>query len=102
MGNAVKLSRLLLANNQLSGGISPELGRLSNLIWLYLQANRLTGEIPPELGNLASMNNLSIQLGNEITGCMPATFRQRRATYPGGPGPFAYFRYPDFLPLCEP
>ena len=63
---------------------------------------RLTGEIPPELGNLTNLNHLHIQPGNELTGCMPASFRQLRASYPGGPGRFAYFRYPDFLPVCEP
>ena len=78
------------------------MGDLTELEYLYLDENRLTGEIPPELGNLTNLNDPHIQPGNGITGCMPANFRQRRASYPGGPGRFAYFRYPDYLPLCEP
>ena len=69
---------------------------------LYLSANGLTGDIPPELGNLTNLNHLHIQPGNELTGCISASFRQGRDSYPGGPGCFAYFPYPDYLRLCEP
>ena len=43
-------SWLYLYDNQLTGEIPPELGRLSNLTGLFLHGNQLTGEIPPELG----------------------------------------------------
>ena len=102
LGRLSNLMQLDLAANQLTGEIPPELGNLTNLEVLYLAGNRLTGEIPPELGNLTNLNHLHIQPSNELTACMPTSFRQRRDSYPGGPGRFAYFRYPDFLPLREP
>jgi len=41
---------LTLNGSDLSGGIPPELGKLTNLRLLGLTQNRLTGSIPPELG----------------------------------------------------
>ena len=102
LGRLSHLERLDLSGNRLTGQIPPELGNVTSMKRLYLSANGLTGDIPPELGNLTNLNHLLIQTGNELTGCMPASFRQRRDSYPGGPGRFAYFRHPDFLPLCEP
>ena len=46
---------LILDNNELSGEIPPELGRLANLTELELSDNSLSGEIPPELGRLANL-----------------------------------------------
>ena len=45
----------------LGGRVSPELGDLSRLEWLYLDGNRLTGPIPPELGKLTRLRVLSSQ-----------------------------------------
>ena len=64
---------LNLSDNDLSGGIPPELGNLTNLEWLYLDRNDLSGGIPPALANL---NNLTTALisGNRLTGCYPAVW----------------------------
>ena len=54
----------------MTGGIPPELGRLSNLTRLLLHSNRLTGEIPPELGLLGFLKLLVLS-GNQLTGEIP-------------------------------
>ncbi len=43
----------------LSGKIPKELGRLTNLRFLYLDRNELTGTIPSKLGNLGQLEELS-------------------------------------------
>ena len=40
-----------LSENQLSGVIPAEIGRLTDLVWQGFWANQLSGAIPPELGN---------------------------------------------------
>ncbi len=60
---------LALSDNQLSGGISPELGNLVNLKSLSVSGNRLGGEIPSELGDLVNLESLIFsdnRLGGEI------------------------------------
>ena len=65
-----RVLQLILANNQLSGELPPELGSLSNLTSLYLSDNQLTGAIPPELGNLSNLT--SLELGNsQLSGNIP-------------------------------
>ena len=53
-----RLRRLDLDGNDLTGGIPPELGDLSNLVYLYLFGNDLSGEIPGELGRLSNLDSL--------------------------------------------
>ena len=64
---------LSLYDNELSGEIPSELGRLTNLRALRLDGNELSGEIPPELGSLTNLEEL--YLGNELRGCIPAGLR---------------------------
>ena len=66
---------LNLRDNQLTGSIPPELGNLSNLVWLFLRDNQLTGSIPPELGNLSNLVWLYLS-GNQFTGCIPASLER--------------------------
>ncbi len=65
-----RVTRLNLDDNQLTGDIPPELGDLSNLMWLYLDFNQLTGEIPPELGGLPNLEVLYLR-SNQLTGEIP-------------------------------
>ena len=62
---------LFLHNNRLTGTLPPDLGRLTNLLWLRLGGNRLTRTIPAELGNLANLKWLSLE-GNRLSGPIPA------------------------------
>ena len=71
MGGLVSLGSLDLSNNQLSGPIPPELGRLGNLIFLALSNNQLSGEIPTELGGIANLVALFLGGTNQFTGCIP-------------------------------
>ncbi|XP_052878639.1 probable leucine-rich repeat receptor-like serine/threonine-protein kinase At3g14840 [Gossypium arboreum] len=65
---ALKLETLSLENNQFSGTIPPEFGRLVNLEYLTLNANYLTGKFPSSLANLRISSN-------NFTGKIPNIFR---------------------------
>ena len=83
-----RVARLNLDNNQLIGGIPPELGSLSNLQWLEFgndgfscgaqgcdptspSANWLSGGMPAELGNLVNLWLLNLR-GNQLSGEIPS------------------------------
>ena len=61
---------LKLYQSQLTGEIPPEIGNLTNLIWLSLSNNPLTGSIPSEIGNLTNLTNLRL-FNNQLTGEIP-------------------------------
>jgi len=64
------LEWMSLAGNQLTGGIPPEFGNLTNLDWLHLSSNQLTGAIPAELGGLTALTLLGLDW-NQLTGSIP-------------------------------
>ena len=69
LGSLSNLIYLGLGDNELSGEIPAELGSLSNLEYLGLGDNGLSGEIPPELGSLSNLVYLGLStndLGGEI------------------------------------
>lgn len=70
LGKLTKLEWLDLADNRLQGPIPPELGNLTNLESLFLSNNRLRGPIPSELGKLSGLEGLSLW-GNELRGLIP-------------------------------
>ncbi|KAL0390338.1 UNVERIFIED_CONTAM: putative LRR receptor-like serine/threonine-protein kinase [Sesamum calycinum] len=61
---------LLLLNRNLSGSLSPELGRLSYLKILDFMWNNITGTIPKEIGNITTLELLLLN-GNQLTGSLP-------------------------------
>ena len=65
------VKELQLPENNLTGGIPPELGRLSRLGRLDLRGNNLTGQIPAELGDLLPELKTLHLAGNRFTGCIP-------------------------------
>ena len=69
--DAGRVTELILSQNQLSGEVPPELGRLTDLGWLSLWGNQLQGEIPPEIGNLDNVHTLSLW-ANQFRGSIPA------------------------------
>ena len=50
-----------LFNNQLTGEISKEIGKLTNLVYLDLYNNQLTGEIPKEIQEMKYYKNFKIK-----------------------------------------
>ena len=55
----------------LTGEIPPDIGDLSELVYLDLSSSGLTGSIPAELGKLEKLNYLNLS-GNSLTGSIPA------------------------------
>ena len=75
------MQRLSLADNQLSGGLSP--GALPPiLVELDLSRNRLSGPLPLELGNEGQLRALQLS-GNQLSGEVPATILSLTSLYPG-------------------
>ncbi|MDE2795015.1 MAG: Ig-like domain-containing protein [Gemmatimonadota bacterium] len=62
---------IALVNNNMTGSIPPELGRLAKLTTLNLGRNSLSDSIPSELGDLASLATLSLE-GNALAGEIPS------------------------------
>ncbi len=73
-GTPSRVTRLLLANESLSGSIPSSLGSLFELTHLDLSRNSLTGEIPHELGWLYNLEELRLS-GNALTGCIPLALK---------------------------
>ena len=59
-----------LGDNELSGGIPPELANLAELTDLGLGRNRLSGPLPPELAALRSLTVLAL-FNNDLSGPLP-------------------------------
>ena len=68
---AGRVVELDLSQNQLTGEIPSEIGRLTGLTELDLFGNQLTGEIPPAIGDLDKVTRLSLW-ANQLSGSIPA------------------------------
>ncbi|PAN04914.1 hypothetical protein PAHAL_1G101200 [Panicum hallii] len=66
---------LQMANNGLSGTLSPSIGNLSHLQTMSLQNNKISGDIPPEIGKLTNLNALDLS-SNEFVGDIPSSLGQ--------------------------
>ena len=69
------VTRLILANNNLSGEIPADLAELWDLEDLDLNSNDLTGKIPLELGGLSRLERLNL-CGNALSGEVPVELSQ--------------------------
>lgn len=67
IGKLINFSHITLWDNQLSGEIPKEIGELINLRGLYLNNNKLSGKIPDEIWTLPSLAFLHLS-GNELSG----------------------------------
>ena len=70
LGKLTALEVLHLHTNQLSGRIPPEIGQLTSLTELHLHTNQLSGRIPPEIGQLTSLTTLHLY-DNQLSGPIP-------------------------------
>ncbi|CAA0842404.1 Probable LRR receptor-like serine/threonine-protein kinase [Striga hermonthica] len=68
--NYLHIRELILLNRNLTGNLSPELGRLSNLTILDVMWNNITGTIPREIGKITTLQLLLLN-GNQLTGSLP-------------------------------
>lgn len=59
--------------NNIGGTIPKEIGNLTLLELLLLNGNQLTGSLPDELGNLSKLNRIQIDQ-NQISGSIPKSF----------------------------
>ncbi|WZZ56705.1 hypothetical protein YC2023_056812 [Brassica napus] len=64
------VKELQLLSMNLSGTLSPDLGRLTRLTILDFMWNKITGSIPKEIGNIKSLELLLLN-GNLLTGNLP-------------------------------
>ncbi|CDY32961.1 BnaA09g16320D [Brassica napus] len=67
----LNLSNLNLAQNYLTGSISPAIGNLTRMEWLTFGVNALSGPFPKEIGLLTNLKSLGIGLNN-LSGPIPA------------------------------
>ncbi len=65
-----RVTKIELADNNLSGSITPTLVQLDRMVLLDLHSNLLTGAIPPELGDLARLDRLYLN-DNQLEGPLP-------------------------------
>ncbi|KAJ0964887.1 hypothetical protein J5N97_026025 [Dioscorea zingiberensis] len=70
IGNLTHLQTMLLQNNKISGPIPVEVGKLAQLKTLHLSNNQLIGEIPRTLGLLAQLDYLRLDWNN-LSGQIP-------------------------------
>ncbi|TKW31162.1 hypothetical protein SEVIR_2G086700v4 [Setaria viridis] len=70
LSNLVKLERLVLHSNNLTGNIPPGLSTLPNLYQLILARNQLSGHIPSEFGQMKNLQYLDISR-NRLSGSIP-------------------------------
>ncbi|KAL2629505.1 hypothetical protein R1flu_014191 [Riccia fluitans] len=68
--NNSRVTLLNIPHKHLSGSISPELGKLTQLRRLGLHENRFVGPIPASLRNLTHLRALYLK-GNELSGSIP-------------------------------
>ncbi|GLT26778.1 hypothetical protein SLA2020_018210 [Shorea laevis] len=64
------VTALQLLNMNLSGTLSPTLGRLSHLLILSFIWNKISGSIPKEIGSITTLELLLLS-GNQLTGSLP-------------------------------
>ena len=67
---AMRVTKLLLPNNNIIGTLPPEIDTLTALMHLILNNNKISGEIPVTLGKLTKLSTLFLQ-HNMFTGCIP-------------------------------
>ncbi|KAG5598318.1 hypothetical protein H5410_029688, partial [Solanum commersonii] len=64
------LENLDLSMNNFSGTIPPEIGNITNLLFLNLNINQFSGTIPQQIGSLAKLQTLRI-FYNHLNGSIP-------------------------------
>ncbi|XP_044369097.1 uncharacterized protein [Triticum aestivum] len=66
------VKHLKLSNLGLKGMLSPEIGQLNNMHFLFLKRNKLYGDLPLELNELISLCESQVRHGRTFSNRMPA------------------------------
>ena len=66
-----QVTHLALRDNNLSGGLPSQLGKLESLQVLSLDRNSISGSLPSELGNLSNLTRLAMNR-NSLSGAIPS------------------------------
>ncbi|XP_057421140.1 probable LRR receptor-like serine/threonine-protein kinase At3g47570 [Lotus japonicus] len=74
IGKLVHLTSFTIIENVLEGTIPHSIGKLKNLVRLALQENKLSGNIPLVIGNLTRLSELYLHT-NKFEGTIPSTLR---------------------------
>ncbi|MBA0619311.1 hypothetical protein Godav_028504, partial [Gossypium davidsonii] len=69
------LESLDMADNQLSGHLTDQLGQFKNLSYLSLAQNKISGPIPSSIGELSSLKFFDVS-ENQLNGTFPLCFGQ--------------------------
>ncbi|KAL6576955.1 hypothetical protein OROMI_011231 [Orobanche minor] len=77
LGRLSYLTILDVMWNNISGTIPKEIGNITTLELLLLNGNQLTGSLPDELGNLSNLDRIQIDQ-NHISGPIPPSFANLR------------------------
>eukprot|EP00252_Welwitschia_mirabilis_P007403 TRINITY_DN1870_c0_g1_i8.p1 TRINITY_DN1870_c0_g1~~TRINITY_DN1870_c0_g1_i8.p1 ORF type:complete len:982 (+),score=73.04 TRINITY_DN1870_c0_g1_i8:121-3066(+) len=75
IGKLKKLYSLELYQNQVSGSLPPEFGNLTSLNDFDASKNRFSGSLPPEIGNLKRLSYFVME-ANFLSGEIPATLAE--------------------------
>jgi len=73
LNDDLRVVNVQLANNNLSGNIPLEIGKLTDATNINLSTNQLSGTIPSQFSNLASLKILNLS-NNQLTGSIPQSF----------------------------
>ncbi|KAL8162110.1 hypothetical protein V2J09_013599 [Rumex salicifolius] len=66
-----RITALQLAQNYLTGSLSPSIGNLTKMQWLTFGYNALSGNLPKEIGKLIRLRSLGIN-ANNFSGPLPS------------------------------
>ncbi|KAM3404901.1 hypothetical protein ACQJBY_007788 [Aegilops geniculata] len=69
---ANRVTEITIGHANLSGPLSPELGKLDQLTKLWISWTNIQGTIPEELGNLENLNSMHLH-NNSLSGQIPAS-----------------------------
>ncbi|KAK3425458.1 hypothetical protein EUGRSUZ_F02391 [Eucalyptus grandis] len=73
IGNLTRMQYLTVGKNALSGELPPQLGQLTELLSLSFTTNNFSGSLPSELGNLSKLQQLYME-SSGVSSEIPSTF----------------------------
>ncbi|CAH1419858.1 unnamed protein product [Lactuca virosa] len=77
IGNLTRMQYITISINALSGQVPREIGQLTDLRLLSFSGNNFNGSLPPEIGNLRELQQIYID-SSGVTGEIPPSFANLR------------------------